>query len=147
MAKHFIYPLLFTLIMASQPRLNTGLAVSGAVVFKGVTKPGELRMALVDEETFRRPFDGNQKLQIPVGDKELKTGTAAFCFKGLLPGRYGIRCFVDHDGNKELTIGIFGPSEPWGMSFIKKKPIGMPKFRHIVFDVYSPVKNLRIVVD
>jgi uncharacterized protein (DUF2141 family) len=54
--------------------------------------------------------------------------------------------FYDEDRNGVLNKGLFGPSEPWGMSFNGKKVLKWPKFSNISFKVTNDISNILIVV-
>ena len=67
--------------------------------------------------------------------KQLNKKKVSFKFEGIQKGTYGIRCFQDENGNGKLGKGMFGPKEPWGMSWQGDKPAKWPKFKHIAFNV------------
>ncbi len=66
--------------------------------------------------------------------------------KDISYGMYGIRCFLDKNGNGKLDSGLFGPTEPWGMSFKNGRPFGMPSFNDICFEVKTDKSNIFIEV-
>lgn len=121
--------------------------IGGEIQLKDINKKGNLYILLVTEETFKMPLHCFKKLILPIGDKEINQKTVAFQFSDIPVGKYGIRCFLDEDGNETLNKGMFGPTEPWGMSWQKKKPFGWPKFQHIAFDVNKDVLDIRINVE
>jgi uncharacterized protein (DUF2141 family) len=88
-----------------------------------------------------------KRLLLKIGEKEIKEEKVSFQFIDIPPGRYGIRCFLDEDGNEKLNKGVFGPSEPWGMSWQGGKSSGWPKFKHIAFNVSKDLMDIRIVVE
>jgi uncharacterized protein (DUF2141 family) len=135
--------LLFPFTLHSQP----GFTVSGTILLKGVEKTGNLYVSLVTEKLFNTPLAGYKKSILKVDANILKNKKINFRFNGVEKGRYGIRCFLDLNGNGKLDKGTFGPSEPWGMSWQGKKPFGWPKFKYIAFDVDSHITNIRIVVE
>jgi uncharacterized protein (DUF2141 family) len=121
--------------------------VGGEIILKEIKKQGDLHVMLVTEESFNKALQGFRKLILKIGQGEIKEKKVPFMFPDIPPGRYGIRCFLDEDGNGKLNRGAFGPSEPWGMSWQGKKPLGWPKFKYIAFDVERDVKDIRIVVE
>lgn len=60
---------------------------------------------------------------------------------------YGIRCFIDMNGDEKINIEIFRPTEPWGMSWQRKKPFGWPKWKDWSFDLRQDLTRLRIIVE
>ena len=121
--------------------------IRGEIHLKAIKKKGELYIMLVTEETFKTPLHSFKKLILKIGEKEIKEKRVAFKFIDIPPGRYGIRCFLDEDGNEKLNKGVFGPSEPWGMSWQGEKSSGWPKFKHIAFNVNKDLMDIRIVVE
>jgi uncharacterized protein (DUF2141 family) len=87
-------------------------------------KGGALHAFLVDEATFHRPMVGLQKRVLRVAGK----GVVTISFEGVPPGTYGVRCFLDTNGNGKLDRGWFGPAEPWGMSFHGGRPRRWPRW-------------------
>jgi uncharacterized protein (DUF2141 family) len=68
----------------------------------------------------------------------------AYEFLSVLGGTYGIRCFQDLNGNGKLDKGLFGPSEPWALSWTVKKRFP-PRFNDISFDLHEDKKlNLKL---
>ena len=110
-----------------------------------VVREGILFVYAVDESGFPSPLIGFRELRLRVGPAEAAAGTVHFSFA--LPfGRYGIRCFLDLNGNGRLDRGPFGPTEPWGMSWNVERRFGFPKFEDISFMVDRDIRGLRIEV-
>jgi uncharacterized protein (DUF2141 family) len=110
-----------------------------------VNREGVLFAYVVDEGGFTSPLTGFRELRLRLGPAEVAAGTVRFSF--ILPtGRYGIRCFLDLNGNGRLDRGPFGPSEPWGMSWNAGRRLGFPKFEDIAFMVDEDIRGLRIEV-
>ena len=101
---------------------NQVYKVAGEILLKKIKKGGSLYVMLVTEESFKKPLHGLKKMIFKIGDKEIKDKRVSFKFDEIPPGTYGIRCFLDEDGNEKLNKGAFGPSEPWGMSWQGEKP-------------------------
>ena len=113
--------------------------VSGSVLVK---KAGILYIYLVDKDQFSIPFTGIKDLRITL--EENQEQEVPFSFLGLPEGRYGIRVFVDTNGNGKLDRGFSGPSEPWGMSWQGEPKKGIPRFRDIAFYVDRDIQNILI---
>ena len=122
---------------------ENGFTVEGRINFKG---NGEIHVCLVDEESFGPEADANQKLVYSPTAEEKEYGETVFRFENIKPGIYGIKGFLDVNGNGILDKGLFGPSEPWGMSWNGKKSKGPPDFRDIEFTVDSNIRNIDIVL-
>jgi len=110
-----------------------------------VGREGVLFAYAVDEGGFASPQTGFRELRLHVGPVELAAGRVRFSFI-LPPGRYGIRCFLDLDGNGRLDRGPLGPAEPWGMSWNGSRRFGFPKFGDIAFMLDKDIRGLRIEV-
>ncbi len=117
------------------------LCIKGVIHFNG---SGAIHVLLVDEEAFQVPLKGLKKLTITPRGTQLASGRARFTFGNLDPGVYGIRCFQDRNGNSRLDRGLFGPSEPWGMSFKGERPFGRPDFADIAFTLNGDISNKQI---
>ncbi len=135
--------LVFILLVSSGYRLNAQLNAGGTVYCKS-GRDGTLLIMLVDEETFSRPMTG-----LAVKEIRVSSGAALidFEFDNVPPGIYGIRCFVDTDGNEKLNRGLFGPSEPWGMSWNETAHPGWPEFSMISFKLEKNLSDLNITVE
>lgn len=112
-----------------------------------VTKKGDLYIYLVDERTFQIPLTGIKKMTLKTGENKLKSTGIPFKFNDVSKGFYGIRCFQDLNSNKILDKGFLGPSEPWGMTWQRKKPAAWPVFKDIAFMVDSDIHNITIKVE
>ena len=69
------------------------------------------------------PFKGLRELVLKISPDEVQKKKVPFNFEGLQQGTYGVRCFQDVNGNGKLDKGLFGPSEPWGMSWQRESPL------------------------
>ncbi len=118
--------------------------IEGEVFFK---ETGDIRITLVNEDIFKVPLAGVKKLVIKIDQNQIKKKKVSFKFEGIQPGIYGIRCFLDVNGNAKLDKGIFGPKEPWGMSWQKGKPAKWPKFEHIAFEVNKNITDIKINIE
>jgi uncharacterized protein (DUF2141 family) len=116
-------------------------SIEGELLFNN---SGDIFISLVNEELFGTPMTGVQQYIIRIGPDEMDKKRVAYKFENVAPGVYGIRCFQDVNGNGILDKGMFGPKEPWGMSWQGDKPAKWPKFNHICFEVTADIKNLNI---
>jgi len=97
------------------------------ITITGVAGKGDIFVSLVDRKTFGTPYKGVRNAIIH-GPSEEET----ICFTDILAGRYGVRCFQDVNGNKELDRGLLGPQEPWALSWQGKRSFP-PSFDDIAF--------------
>jgi len=103
-------------------------------------KGGRLYIFLVDEEHFNIPFTGIDTLIIRVDKSEI-----FFCFKKVESGIYAIRCYQDLNENRKLDKGLFGPKEPYGLSWKNRKRFPF-NFNDVSFNV-NQNKYLEIYVN
>lgn len=115
--------------------------ISGKVL---VEDAGVLFIYLVDEQQFKTPLTGIQTRIDTITQKHLAQGFVAFSFQNIPEGIYGIRVFIDTNNNQKLDRGLFGPTEPWGMSFPGKRKSGIPKFKNISFQVNNDIDEIVI---
>ena len=111
-----------------------------------VTGRGLLHVFLVDERSFSVPMSGIQAVTTKLDASGPKTRRVAFAFT-VPRGTYGIRCFLDMNGNGGLDRGLFGPMEPWGMSWRVRRPAGFPRFADISFAVAGDVACPLMIVE
>lgn len=116
---------------------NSTYTIEGEVSFKG---KGSIYILLVNEETFKKRDAVLQKIERKLSVEELSKGKFEFSFENIPKGEYGIKCFIDENGNKKLDKSVFGPTEPWGMSWKDKKPFGPPKFSQMSFKLDHDIK-------
>jgi len=60
-------------------------------------------------------------------------GTASVRFSGVPAGRWAAGGFQDVDGDRRMSFGAMGPSEPWGFS--GRPAMGPPSFDSAAVDV------------
>ena len=129
------------LALAAAVHADEGFIVSGDVL---VGETGTLFVSMVDENQFEGSFAGTAGIVLEIGPADVTRGHVDYAFTGVAPGVYGIRAYIDTNGNGRLDQGVFGPREPWGMSWQGRKPIGPPSFRHIAFQVNRDIEGLQI---
>lgn len=125
--------LLSTVLLANDP-----LIIKGEVSYK---TSGTLYVILVDKATFGKQSQGLQVVQKRVNGK----GSISYRFDAVASGTYGVKCFLDKNGNGKLDRGALGPKEPWGMSFKGKRPLGRPKFSQIAHKINNST-DISVVV-
>ena len=134
--------LLFIMGLASPVSAQSEtFSIEGKLLFNN---SGDIFVSLVTEDLFGTPLTGIRKFIIKINQDDIKKNMVSFKFESIAPGEYGIRCFQDVNGNGILDKGMFGPKEPWGMSWQDDKPAGWPKFKHICFEVTANIRNLNI---
>ena len=77
----------------------------------------------------------------------MATGYITYHFQNVKQGMYGIRCFQDLNNNNKLDRALFGPSEPWGLSWLswnENKTFNWPSFNDFSFDVTTDIKNIDV---
>lgn len=145
-------PLRIALLALTLACCATGLAVLEAEADEGpsvqvtirLRRRGAVYVYLVDEAGFRVPRTGLRSKRLPVDEAALRRGWVRVRFDGLAPGTYGVRCFQDLDGDGELKRGLFGPKEPWGMSWRDGKPARWPSFDDMRFELTGGLHALTI---
>ena len=108
--------------------------ITGNIHFYG---KGNIHIFLVNEKIFKNPLTGLQTIILAVDQSNFGNTRISFDFQGVRTGTYGIRCFQDTNGNGKLDRGLFGPSEPWGMSWNSERASRWPRFENITFQVDS----------
>jgi len=136
--KHALLLSLACLLLAGEA---LAFSVSGAVHYEG---PGVIYVNLVEEEDFSGRGGKGQMLLPPAGATK---GRMSFRFENVPAGVYALRCFQDQDGDRSLDIGLFGPTEPWAMSWKRGRPFGRPSFEDVSFLVSGDVSGLELVLE
>ena len=122
---------------------HADVVVAGEILLAG-DSTASIRVLLVDEAAFDTPLVGYREVSLTVDAEAIERGRVSFRFDDLPAGRYGIRCFQDLDEDGQLGKGMFGPNEPWGMSWQGRRPLGWPTFEHIAFEAENDVIGLEI---
>lgn len=139
MKKTILLIQLFIAVML--PAENSGFSVSGKI---NISLQKSVYIYLVDEESLKIPFTGFMELKIMPEKEDLHKGFIFFEFNNVPAGIYGIRIFQDKNENGKLDKGLFGPTEPWGLSWNDDKYFGWPKFNDYCFAVSADKKDLVI---
>lgn len=88
---------------------------------------------LIEEADMKTQASGFKTLLVYPSSENI-----AYKFENVPEGEYAVRIFQDSDGNKKLNRGIFGPTEPWALSWkegVNTKKI--PDFSDISFSLSS----------
>lgn len=123
---------------------NSGYFISGEVLIHDV---GDIYIYLANEETAKTPMTGNKVIIIKDDSTIRDFRKVQFQFENVEEGLYAIRCYQDVNGNKKMDKGLFGPTEPWWLSWQGERPLRIPKFKHIAFIVESDIWNIQINLD
>jgi uncharacterized protein (DUF2141 family) len=132
---------LFLWLVVFNLEAENGYEISGRVF---ISEGGVLHIHLVDEDQFSVPFTGIKEIDITITSAHLESGFVQFSFQEILSGRYGIRVFIDTNGNGRLDRGLLGPREPWGMTWQGKRVSGIPHFKNIAFYLEGDIQDLEI---
>ena len=118
-----------------------GYIINGEVLIYDV---GDVYIYLADEETAKTPMTGNKVIIIKDDGTNRDFRKVPFQFENVEEGVYAIRCYQDVNGNEKLDRGLFGPKEPWWLSYQGERPLRIPKFKHIAFKVDSNIRDIQI---
>jgi uncharacterized protein (DUF2141 family) len=69
-----------------------------------------------------------------------------FAFGDLAPGTYAVSTFHDEDSDMEFDMGLFGPTEGYGVSNDAKPKLRAPRFHECAFQVTAPETRIRITL-
>ncbi|MCK5200350.1 MAG: DUF2141 domain-containing protein [Spirochaetales bacterium] len=130
--------LMVTYIVFAQ---SGGYIISGEVLIYDV---GDIYIYLADEETAKTPMTGNKVIIIKDDSTNSGFRKVSFQFENVEEGVYAIRCYQDVNGNKKMDKGLFGPTEPWWLSYQGERHSRIPKFSDISFRVESDIQDIQI---
>lgn len=103
--------ILFLIVLSFSAVQAQSFSIKGKI---NCSEEGTLYLFLVDKHSFKIPFTGIDTLVIK---PESGIDSVSFEFKNVQKGKYGIRGFLDKNENEKLDKGLFGPSEPWVISW------------------------------
>jgi hypothetical protein len=123
---------------------GTGCAIEGSIAYR---ESGPIVVKLLDKTQFERDIDGKESLSpfiIKIDTDSRTTGkkNVSFKFSDVLKGTYAISYYQDVNGNGKIDMGLFGPTEPWGM--YRVKPIFKPVFKDEAFEVEGDIADLHL---
>ncbi|MCD4697450.1 MAG: DUF2141 domain-containing protein [Bacteroidales bacterium] len=119
-------------------------SISGEVQIFDV---GVVYIYLVDEETAKTPMAGIKIIVIEEDNTNRDSLKMPFKFENVKEGIYAIRCYQDVNGNKKMDKGLFGPKEPWWLSWQEERHSIIPKFKNIAFIVESNIRDIQIYLN
>lgn len=125
-------------------------AQTGYFTIKGeilIYDVGNVYIYLADEEFSKTPMAGNKVIVIEDNSTLEEFRRVPFQFDNVEEGTYAIRCYQDVNENEKLDKGMFGPIEPWWLSWQEESHSRIPKFKDIAFLVNSDIDNLQIDLD
>ncbi len=136
-----------TLILATAFAVSAQDERFGLLVRVHCAKSGTLYLLVVDEFNYGDPKKAAASEILPVTGKA-EGPAAEITFPDLPTGTYGVRAFLDQNGNGNLDIGAFGiPREPWGMSWKEKRPsMRPPRFSDYAFELKES-RDLLVVLE
>jgi len=137
----FIFLELIPLVVFAQ---SSGFIISGEMLLYDI---GDVYIYLADEETSKTPMEGNKVIIIRNDRTNRGYRKVSFQFKDVEEGLYAIRCYQDVNNNGKMDKGMFGPVEPWWLSYQEERHSGIPKFKDISFRVESNIYNIQINLD
>ena len=130
--------MLITSIVFAQ---SSEFTISGEVL---IYDAGDIYIYLADEETVKTPMTGNKVIIFKDDSTNRDFRKVQFQFENVEEGRYAIRCYQDVNGNNKMDRGLFGPTEPWWLSWQEERPPRIPKFKNIAFKVDSNIQDIQI---
>lgn len=100
-------------------------------------KKSVIRIFLLDEESFHKPYEGIRQKVIQV---EAGKSRVDFTIENVKTGAYGLRCYQDENNNGKLDRFLIIPTEPWTLSWKNNEKSIPPDFEDISFRVNSNVE-------
>lgn len=122
---------------------NQTMEISGKIYF---THQKPIFIYLVDEESSKKSFSGLFSIIILPNQKDTVQGFITYQFDKISRGTYGIRCFQDMNNNQKLDKGLFGPKEPWGLSWNDNKTSNWPSFSNFSFEAVDKKNTIDIIL-
>lgn len=120
---------------------DDGFLVAGKV---RAPESGTVYLQLVDKAAFEDEEEGYwQGAIVEVSAGEV---TEAFSFARVPSGSYGIRAFLDRNGNGKIDFSILG-IEPWGTYRPVRPRFRGPRFSEIVFEVDKDIRDILVEIE
>ena len=132
------------LVTATAFAQSSNFTIGGEILTNDI---GNIYIYLVDEVSSKTPLTGIKVIVIKNKGNNRNSQNVSFQFENVEEGIYGIRCYQDVNGNEKLDKGLFGPKEPWWLSWQEEKHSIFPKFKDIAFKVDSNIKDIQITLD
>lgn len=94
------------------------LAADLRVEVADISQTGDLYVYIVTEDHMKTPGTGVRWSVVETCDYDCRDGCEiAIVFHALAADEYGVRTFSDTNGKGRLDRGLFGPTEPWALSW------------------------------
>jgi uncharacterized protein (DUF2141 family) len=98
-------------------------------------------LAIQGPEVYGTRKDPEYPLVIPLDANHIAQGQVEGRFSGITTGAYVVSGFLDANGDNNLTIGVFGPTEPWDIFNSTRPQIGLPRFDRVALTLPQTETN------
>jgi uncharacterized protein (DUF2141 family) len=134
---------LFAAMLMALPMATPAEETSSLHVIARFSEAGLLIVRLVHEKNFadRDRFFREKRLPVQSGKTEV-----LLRFDDLPAGTYALRVFIDQDDDGRLGRGLFGPSEPWALSWNGPRENSIPRFKDVSFPVVPGINRIELEV-
>ncbi len=108
------------------------------------SRPGTVYLQIVDEAGFNEEETGFFRgaiIEISSPDKS----PGLFTLENIPPGTYGIRSFLDTNGNGKIDFSLRG-IEPWGTYRPVRPFMRGPRFREISFFLDGNLEDIEVIL-
>ena len=95
---------------------------------KSVTPGHRVFAAIQTRNEFENELDPRYSRVVVPTASERNNALVRIHFPDVEPGSYVISSFLDVDGNDRLTMGLFGPREPWDIVNLVRPLLRVPRF-------------------
>lgn len=143
-AKYIVFLILLLAVPNILSAKNDSHRIEGDILF---SEKGKIYVYLVTEKIYEIPLTGLKTIILDPKEEDIANKKMTFTFHDVEDGTYGIRCFQDQNGDGKLNRGMFGPSEPWGMSWKDARVIRWPSFDQIAFEVTADINTIKIKLE
>ena len=116
--------------------------IEGTVLCAG---EGMVYLQIVDRDAFRDDESGfSRGAMIRTASTERRT--YPFSLEGIPPGTYGIRAFLDTNGNGKIDFSLRG-IEPWGTYLPVRPRFRGPRFNEIAFELDGNRTDIQVEIE
>jgi len=88
-------------------------------------------VAIQGPEVYGTRKDPEYPLVLSLDATHIAQGQVEGRFSAIVTGRYVVSGFLDVNGDNNLTLGVFGPTEPWDIFKSTRPQIGLPRFDRV----------------
>ena len=110
-----------------------------------IQESGTVYIQLVDREAFRETEAGFSRGAIIVVPAAPPIEGSPFVLEEIPAGTYGIRAFLDKNGNGEIDFSFRG-IEPWGCFRPVRPRFRGPRFEEIAFDLDQDLETVTVEI-